>query len=312
MTLIIRLFILLLTSAGAYAATIAFYNDYSKNLTAVSSAVYELKSDHTVYQAESIAAFESLLQNEPIDVAILFLQDVPRDARDFPLFSAFVLSGGKVIFADGNRRPSWADLMGFQYSGSTNLTNFAWLDATLTAQTGGTSQTIENPGYITFSMGLEIDERTLGVFDNGDAAVLFLDNHKIINGFLLDTDSLLNAASRASAEIASGANIATILSAQVAYLLDPPLPFPNQPFVPPDAQSSTASSSSAIAASSSSSAAASEAQSSASSASSDDSLIPPAADSDDSQQTPVEVPLNLTALLAVLFALLGITAVRRD
>lgn len=309
--LIIRLLVVLMMAAGAHAASIAFFNDYSKDLTAVASAVEQLETDHTVHVANSATEFEFILQNESIDVAILFLQDVPSDAEAFPVFSTFVGSGGKVIFADGNQRASWADLLGFAYSGNTNLTNFAWLDATLTAQTGGASQTIENPGYITFSMGLVLDETTLGVFDNGDAAVLYLDNHKIINGFLLDTDSLLNASVRADAS-ASMSNIGTILSAQVDYLLDPPTPFPNQPFIPPPTQSSDASSSSAVSSASSSFAASSESQSSASSTATDDNATASNADTNNTSNTAVEVPLNLSALLALLFGAWGLMAIRSD
>ncbi len=206
------------------AKTILLYNDYSIDISSVDALVTTLKKNHEVIRAADITEFENAFGKQAIDVAILALQDKPRTASEFPAFVNYVTSGGKAIFIDGNRNVSWTKLFGFSYTGRKNDRTVTLLDNTLAESFGSTRQTLYNPGYNTFSMGLEATGKVLAQFDNADAAILFLDGHIMVNGFLLDTDKPYDSApkrlgvSRASAR----GSTASLIEAQIGYLFSPP------------------------------------------------------------------------------------------
>lgn len=217
----VTLFLLLLLMAPLQAATIAFFNDYSANLASVEALKTEIRKQHTLYSAESIAAFEALFGMYPdIDVAILAIQDEEHTVNEFPRFKAFVENGGQVIFTDGSRSDSWEKFFGFAYSGNVNASTISFSNENFEALIGETSQKLRNPGYHVFSMGMKSQEVTLAEFPNGNAASLLLNGQVIINGFLLDTDSAVaGTISRALPRASSG----SILLAQINFLQDPSL-----------------------------------------------------------------------------------------
>lgn len=217
----IKLFLayILLISIQLNASIIAFYNDFSANLASTKSLISDLKKEHTVYVADNAEQFERVFMlHSNIDIAILALQDEPISSTSFPSFSSFVKTGGKVIFADGNRGSSWETLFGFRYSGNTNMDTVLFSNAGFESMLDALTQTLHNPGYVTYAMGLVPQSNVLATFENGDAASLLLNDHIIINGFLLDTDKVYaTAVARAAARTPTG----SVLLAQVAALNDP-------------------------------------------------------------------------------------------
>lgn len=202
------------------ASVIAFYNDYSINISSETALLSELKKSHKVYVAESVEQFDGLFRLHPeIDIAILALQDQPLTTKSFPNFVTYIRNGGKAIFSDGSRDASWESLFGFHYSGKTNREFITYPNKGFASLLDNTSQTLYNPGYHTYTMGLIPQETTLALFDNGDAASLLLNGKNIINGFLLDTDKPYAAAIARSAT--ARASSSSILLAQVMVLNNP-------------------------------------------------------------------------------------------
>ena len=222
---------MVMVTVSLHAETVLLYNDFSINVSSVDALVKTLKKNYDVIRAENISQFENAFGKQKIDVAILALQDKPLTTSEFPEFVKYAKSGGKVIFTDGNRNTSWTKLFGFSYTGRRNETSMRLLDKTLAGSFGSTQQTLYNPGYNTFSMGLKEMKTTLAQFDNGDAAILFLDGHIMINGFLLDTDEPFESAPErlGMSRAAARGSAASLLGTQVGYLLAPP-PANQQPF----------------------------------------------------------------------------------
>ena len=214
----------LIVALSLHARTVLLYNDYSINASSVDTLITRLKNNYDIIRAENISQFENAFAKQKIDVAILSIQDEPLAVSDFPEFAKYVTSGGKVIFADGNRGTSWTRLLGFAYTGRKNESSMTLLDRTLSGSFGSARQTLYNPGYRTFSMGLQKTETTLAQFENGDAAILFIGRHIMINGFLLDTDKPFDSAPERLGMFRAvpRGSTASLIAAQVSYLLAPP------------------------------------------------------------------------------------------
>lgn len=224
------LFSLLLLMLPLHAANIAFFNDYSVNLASLKTLKAEIREEHTLYSAKSIAEFEALFSLHPdIDVAILALQDSTHTLDEFPHFKAFVENGGKVIFTDGSRSDSWEKFFGFTYTGNTNASIVNFTNTYFEALIGEAYQELHNPGYHVFSMGLGDKGVILATFANGDAASLMLYGQVIVNGFMLDTD---RAVERVATRSLPRATSGSILMAQINYLQNPP-PSITPPITPP-------------------------------------------------------------------------------
>ncbi len=218
-----------LFAACVQAATVAFYNDYSINKKAVDDIVADLRREHEVIVAETADGFESLFAStakKKIDLAILALQDRPYEATEFPNYTAFVENGGLTLFTDGNRRVSWQAFFGFEYRSARNRESFVLTDETLRERTGLETVALYNPGYETFSMVLADVNRTLALFEEEGAAILYLDGHVMINGFLLDTMQPYETAPslQRKAAAVSRAQQPGLIAAEVDYLLNPPAP----------------------------------------------------------------------------------------
>ncbi len=242
----LRIFLtLVIVVLPLFSKHILFYNDFCIDQTAVDAIVADLKAaGHDVIVADSAETFERFLsksgryKSPDIDVAVLALQDRPLGTEAFPNYLAFVRNGAPTLFIDGNRGRSWADFFGFSYTRHTNMDNVTFVESI-----GIGDLPLYNPGYHNFSMGLVPQKEVLASFDQDDAAVLFLDGHVIINGFLLDTVKTSRTAPKsADAEprtIRTGPTpMGTLLTRQINLLLAPP------------AQSSAASSSSSSSSSS--------------------------------------------------------------
>ncbi len=184
------LFALLLTifSSSIVAEEILYYQDYSISSTDdLSSAIEIISSEHNITTANTIDEFESALESGNFRLVVLFLQDEPHNADEFVNFLKYVDGGGKVIFADASKEPSWSKLFGFSYSGNDNEDTIKIINPLLSSYLTTDSFEIYNPGYKKFSLGLTPQDKTLATFSNGDAAILWIENRVLVNGFLSDT-----------------------------------------------------------------------------------------------------------------------------
>ncbi len=213
------LLIIFLYSLSLNASKIAFLNDYSINIASVKQLKKSLSSVHTLQEAATPEAFDSLFSSEnQIDIAILSIQDSKIVSDQLPNFISYVRGGGKVIFSDAQRDSSWQSLFDFAYTGNTNAAQLLFTNAPFASLVNASTQTLQNPGYYVFSMGLKYAHGTvLALFPNGDAASLFLNNQIIINGFLIDTVS--TSASRTFTRSSSS----SIILSEIAVLLNPSL-----------------------------------------------------------------------------------------
>ncbi len=227
----LRIFLtLVIVVLPLFSKHILFYNDFCIDQTAVDAIVADLKAaGHDVIVADSAETFERFLsksgryKSPAIDVAVLVLQDRPLGTEAFPNYLAFVRNGAPTLFIDGNRGRSWADFFGFSYTRHTNMDNVTFVESI-----GIGDLPLYNPGYHNFSMGLVPQKEVLASFDQDDAAVLFLDGHAIINGFLLDTAKSSRTAPQSAVTgpraLQSGPTpMGTLLTKQINLLLSPPV-----------------------------------------------------------------------------------------
>ena len=176
---------LLAVGLPARAATVLLFVDAFQGTDYVTPALTAL--GHTVTTATDWTDFNNKLAGSPPQLAIALNQDSSLGA-DLTTMTNYVNAGGHVIFTDWNETASFATLFNASWTGNDNQSPANFTNPTLSA--GITNpQTLSNPGWGIFSMGLSAGAGGTSVcsFPTDSCAVLGNSGRTIILGFLSDT-----------------------------------------------------------------------------------------------------------------------------
>lgn len=144
-------------------------------------------SGETVTTATSASDFNTKLAAGNYDLAI-FLHHGIGNLPNVTTLENYVASGGRLIFTDYSRSSTYDNLLQITYTGNTNQTSMT-LDAPL-GQGVTNPMTLTNPGYGTYSMGLQAQgaAKSMCTFGNAESCLVIGNvGHTAALGFLGDT-----------------------------------------------------------------------------------------------------------------------------
>ena len=167
-------------TTSASAASLLYRNDFSVGTdymgAAISASTFSVTSTNGNLSSFTLGSY---------DVVVYANQNSGVPGGDLAALNAYILGGGKVIFAD------WTQSGGFNggqsFTGNNNL-NTITLGGQFNAGIVGPLAVV-NPGWGTYSTGLGLlGGVSAGSFENGDNAIVVGNGGRtIVNGFLTDT-----------------------------------------------------------------------------------------------------------------------------
>lgn len=184
--IILGVFFLTLSVQSATAANVLFFVDYMVGVDYVTPAL--AAGGHTVTTAIDWSDFNAKLASGSWDLAIALNQDYTLYA-DLTTLSNYIAGGGRVIFTDWKRTPSFAALFNAAYTAAYNMTPTTLTDPALLVGIAN-PVALSNPGWGLWSMGMTplAGGTSLGTFPNGDSSIVTSNaNRTVILGFLSDT-----------------------------------------------------------------------------------------------------------------------------
>jgi hypothetical protein len=178
-----------MVSIASATSSILYFNDYNVGTDQMAAALAELSGTYNITTASSSADFATDIQTGNFNLGIFMVQNYPPSyyADGISALGTFLANGGSSIYTDWTCDNTYAALFGSQWTGGASHSTVTVTGALAAGITNPI--TLYNPGWGTYSMGLDTASGTIPATfeDSAGAIAISMAGRSITNGFLTDT-----------------------------------------------------------------------------------------------------------------------------